>query len=262
MKPLVIYHANCWDGFCAAWIADRALCGAECLPFHYGQEPPNVKDRKVYILDFSFKREVLLKMFDDAYDFVVLDHHKTAKEDLEGLGFCTFDLQKSGARLTWDFFGAEDENIPWLVLYTEDRDLWRHSLPKSKEINAALRSHPLNFKLWDKLAEIPMEDLLIGFANEGSAILRREKQIVDDHIRNAKEIEMDGHSILAVNATVLFSEIAGKLAEGKPFGACYFDRGDGKRQWSLRSTNEGIDVSEIAKQHGGGGHRNAAGFEE
>ena len=74
---------------------------------------------------------------------------------------------------------------------------------------------------------------------------------------------MDVHKILAVNATVLFSEIAGELAKDRPFGACYFDRQDGKRQWSLRSSGEnGLDVAEIAKAHGGGGHKNAAGFEE
>jgi nanoRNase/pAp phosphatase (c-di-AMP/oligoRNAs hydrolase) len=96
----------------------------------------------------------------------------------------------------------------------------------------------------------------------GSAILRREAQIVDDHVRNAAEREMAGHKILCVNATTLFSEVAGELAKDRPFGACYFDRADGKRQWSLRSRNGGVDVSEIAKAHGGGGHRNAAGFEE
>jgi DHH family putative phosphoesterase len=95
---------------------------------------------------------------------------------------------------------------------------------------------------------------------EGSAILRREKQIIDDHIRFAREIMMDGHKILAVNATVLFSEIAGELAKDRPFGACYFDRADGKRQWSLRSRDGGVDVSEIAKSHGGGGHPCSAGF--
>jgi nanoRNase/pAp phosphatase (c-di-AMP/oligoRNAs hydrolase) len=73
---------------------------------------------------------------------------------------------------------------------------------------------------------------------------------------------MDGHKVRVVNATVLFSEIAGELAEDSPFGACYFDRHDGKRQWSLRSRDGGVDVSEIAKAHGGGGHKNAAGFEE
>ena len=73
---------------------------------------------------------------------------------------------------------------------------------------------------------------------------------------------MDGHSVLVANATVLYSDIAGELAKGRPFGAVYFDRADGKRQWSLRSTDEGVDVSEIAKVHGGGGHKNAAGYEE
>ncbi len=72
---------------------------------------------------------------------------------------------------------------------------------------------------------------------------------------------MDGHRILSVNATVLFSEIAGELAKGRPFGACYFDRQDGKRQWSLRSDDNGIDVSAIAKSHGGGGHAHASGYE-
>lgn len=38
------------------------------------------------------------------------------------------------------------------------------------------------------------------------------------------------------------------------------DRNDGKRVFSLRSTPDGIDVSEIAKARGGGGHRNAAEF--
>lgn len=73
---------------------------------------------------------------------------------------------------------------------------------------------------------------------------------------------MGGHRILAVNATVLFSDIAGKLAEDRPFGACYFEKANGRRQWALRSRDGGIDVSVIAKAYGGGGHKNASGFEE
>jgi len=61
---------------------------------------------------------------------------------------------------------------------------------------------------------------------------------------------------------VLFSYIAGELAKDRPFGTYYIDRHDGKRQWSLRSRDGGVDVSEIAKAHGGGGHKQAAGFEE
>lgn len=263
-KPLVLYHAGCWDGFCAAWIADRALGGAESVAVHYGTEPPDVIGRTVYILDFSYKRSTLLKMKEQAAGLLVLDHHKTAQEELAGLPFCTFDMDKSGGRLAWEYFHMSQDgfmsvpNAPWLVDYTEDRDLWRHKLEDSQAINAALRSYPLNFDMWDGFAKQHPTD----FTREGEAIRRREKQIVDDHVRNASEIEMDGHKILSVNATVMFSEIAGELAKGRPFGACWFQRQDGKRVWSLRSRVGGIDVSAVAKAHGGGGHKQAAGYEE
>jgi nanoRNase/pAp phosphatase (c-di-AMP/oligoRNAs hydrolase) len=83
-------------------------------------------------------------------------------------------------------------------------------------------------------------------------------------VRHAKVQQFFGYDyrVPIVNATVLFSEIAGELAQGHPFAAVYFDRPDGKRQWSLRSAPEGLDVAEIAKAHGGGGHTHAAGFEE
>jgi nanoRNase/pAp phosphatase (c-di-AMP/oligoRNAs hydrolase) len=42
------------------------------------------------------------------------------------------------------------------------------------------------------------------------------------------------------------------------FAACYWDTPEG-RVFSLRSIGD-FDVSEIAKQYGGGGHKNASGF--
>lgn len=274
MKPLVIYHANCWDGFCAAWVARKALRDIEAVPAQYGQAPPNCAARNVFMLDFSYPREVMRAVAAEADAIVVLDHHKTAEDALAGLDeqfapylTVVFDMEKSGGRLAWDWFTAmgydmptpNQPRAPWLVDYTEDRDLWRHALEGTQEINAALRSYPLDFEQWD---QFELKDPRSTFYHEGAAIRRAERQIVESHVRNAREIEMAGHAIRAVNATVLFSEIAGELAQGRPFGACYFDRQDGKRQWSLRSTAEGVDVSEIAKARGGGGHRQAAGFEE
>lgn len=276
MPPLVIYHANCWDGFCAAWLLRKEMPDAEFHPAHYGTEPPNhsvLSGRQVFIVDFSYKRAVLSQMAQVCNRIIVLDHHKTAEEELKGLECpglsITFDVTKSGGRLTWEYLCSgglsswANIRCPWLVDYTEDRDLWLHKLDWSREINAYIRSFPLSFEQWDKFDAIgPGCEKWDTWIDAGGAILRREKQIIDDHIRHARKIEMDGHKILAVNATVLFSDIAGELAKGQPFGACYFDRFDGKRQWSLRSTDDGVDVSAIAKQHGGGGHRNAAGFEE
>lgn len=280
MKPLVIYHANCSDGFCAAWLLYRDDPSSEFFPAHYGTEPPDCAGRNVVIADFSYPRATILKIMQEALSVVVLDHHKTAVLELEGIvsefvqsrscrfGEVTpivyFDMNKSGGRLTWDYLLRSrparywsNRPRPWLVDYTEDRDLWCWKLPQSREVNAAIRSYPLTFDQWSMMAENDPA----SFVSAGAAILRREKQIVADHVKQAVEATIGGHAVKVVNATVLFSEIAGELANGQPFGACYFDRADGKRQYSLRSTKDGMDVSEVAKRYGGGGHHNAAGFE-
>lgn len=260
-KTLVLYHANCWDGFCAAWAFHRADPNAEFVPVQYGDAPPDVTGRDVYVLDFSFKRDVLLAMKAAAKSLLVLDHHKTAEAELAGLDFCTFDMNKSGARLTWEFLadrGDVHPIEPWLVDYTEDRDLWLWRRPNSREINSALRTYPLDFDEWDVLyADSATLPRLI---NEGAAILRAEKAIIESHVRNAHETTIDGHRVLVVNATTLISEIAGELAKDRPFGVCWFEGDNNERVYSLRSRDGGVDVSEIAKRHGGGGHRNAAGF--
>jgi oligoribonuclease NrnB/cAMP/cGMP phosphodiesterase (DHH superfamily) len=290
MKPIVIYHANCWDGFCAAWLFHLAYPEAEFYPAHYGTEPPDVandKDRRLFLVDFCYPRDVIFRLAALRHeDMVILDHHKTARDVLRDIEIelvsnncgdaltVRFDMEKSGGRLAWEYLyenrllpdtilttnhsGYSLGVAPWLVDYTEDRDLWRHALPLSQEVNASLRSYALDFGRWDVLATRNP----ITLATEGEAILRYQRTVVADHTRNAREIELDGHKILAVNATTMFSEIAGELAEGRPFGAAWFVRSDGKRQWSLRSRADGLDVSEIARVHGGGGHVNAAGFEE
>lgn len=272
-KPVkVIYHAGCFDGFCAAWVMRKVYPDAEFIPAQYGDAPPDVKGCKVFIVDFSYKRNVMLHLIAETRgDITVLDHHKTAEVELKDLiiecyddkPMIHFDMTKSGGRLAWEFCFGEC-TVPWLVSYTEDRDLWKHELPHSKEVNAALRSYPMDFKLWDEFS--CASDTF--FVSEGRAILRQEKQIVDQHVRHAGEgvfvyaiqDDMDGTKFKIVNATVLISEIAGELAKGMPFGVCYFINENGEYVYSLRSDNDGMDVSEIAKKYGGGGHKHAAGF--
>jgi oligoribonuclease NrnB/cAMP/cGMP phosphodiesterase (DHH superfamily) len=279
MKPLVLYHAGCWDGFCAAWVARKAIGDIEAIPVNYGEPPPiDVCGRDVYILDFSYPRDVMKTIVGQSAFVCCLDHHKTAQDALAGLAdevaggkadcIIRFDMDKSGGRLAWEYFfeqrhapaQTEPMSRPWLVDYTEDRDLWRHALPGSKFVNAFIRSFPLTFECWDEFEKIrrlttSWDAMLVG----GESIVRREKQIVDSHVNFAYEMELAGHKIRAVNATVLSSEIAGELAKGQPFGACYFDQ-EKDRVWSLRSEASGVDVSAVAKQFGGGGHKNAAGF--
>ena len=266
-RTVIIYHGGgCFDGFCSAWVLSKAYTDAELVAAKHGEQPPDVARADVILADFSYKRDALRRLISFNRTVTVLDHHKTAEQELAGLDTgdgkfrAVFDMNKSGGRLAWEFTCPPNANAgaPWLVEYTEDRDLWRWALPHSREINAALRSYPMDFVEWDRLAGLDPLSLI----PEGDAILRCERQVIDQHVRHAVETEIAGHRVKAVNATTLFSEIAGELAEGMPFGACYFDRADGLRQWSLRSRDGGIDVSEVAKKFGGGGHRNAAGFEQ
>lgn len=227
--------------------------------------------RDLYILDFSYKRPVMLDLIRKARAVVCLDHHKTAAEELagdlsvivgEGLSMSLrcptiiFDMNKSGARLAWEFFFPH-RCVPLIVRMVEDRDLWRWALPNSREMNAALASLPRTFEEWDRLdGLVNPEELVL----QGAAILRYQQQLVDAHCQHAVEIEMDGHKILAVNATCLMSEIGGQLAENRPFGVTWYRRGDQRYQVSLRSSSTGVDVSEVARKYGGGGHKHAAGF--
>ena len=290
---LVIYHRSCFDGFCGAWLFHKIFPNAEYYAAQYGEVPPNVKDKVVYMVDFSYKLPIMLNIIKDAKAVTVLDHHKTAEAELgqltpkvvPELDYQTgdeslqkkirnlqikFDMNKSGAHIAWDYlwkwyapkmfsvFPLEGrDRMHWLVEYTEDHDLWVHKLPNTFEIKAALKLAPFDFSKWDEYAKWRPDDLVPA----GRNILQYQKVLVDQHVRNAREMVIAGHHVLVVNATVLFSDIAGELSKGRDFGACYFDRDDGIRQFSLRSRDEGIDVSEVAKKFGGGGHFHAAGFE-
>lgn len=273
MKTLCIYHAKCADGFGAAWVVRKAL-GADNVDFHpgkYGEPAPDVEGRDVIVVDFSYKRDALLQLAQLARSVLIIDHHKSAAEDLaeippapatfsewleaqQPLG-AVFDMQRSGAGLTWDYLIPEQSRPP-LIDHIEDRDLWRFALADTREIMAAVFSHPHEFGLWDELMETPTIDL----AWEGEAIERKHTKDVADLVPNARRLTIGGHHVPALNCPHFMASDAGHtLAQGEPFAACYSDTPKG-RVFSLRSQPEGLDVSEIAKQYSGGGHRNAAGF--
>jgi len=255
---LIIYHGKCIDGFTAAWAAWRQFGDrAEYVPALHGEAPPDVTDRKVYIVDFSYPRPVLEEMWGKASFLAVFDHHKTAQADLAGLTYCAFDMNRSGAGLTWDHI-VSSARCP-LVNYVEDRDLWRFALPFSKEVNALIGSERQDFRAWDALDERLRNDF-DGCVRTGAALLRQVERYVEEMAQQARMVDFAGHTVPIVNAPYInTSELVGKLAETAPFAVGWYQRGDGKYAYSLRSRGD-FDVSELAKTFGGGGHRNAAGF--
>lgn len=259
MKPLLcIYHGNCADGFGAAWVVRRAFPDAEFYPGVYQNAPPDVSGRSVLMVDFSYKRPVVEQMMRDANSISIIDHHKSAVDDLtdlEGLD-ATFDINHSGAMLAWMTYFS-DERAPQLLHHIEDRDLWKFDLPKTREIQAAVFSYPYDFEVWDRLMAMPVEEL----AKEGEAIERKHFKDIHELVNVVtREFVIGGHTVKVANLPYTLTSDAGHLlAQGMPFGGCYWDTPDG-RVFSLRSTDDGLDVADIAKQYGGGGHKHASGF--
>jgi len=260
----VIYHANCSDGFCAAWLMHKRYPDAEYIPMNYGVKLDLTKFENediIYFLDFSLKRPVMLELAEIVHKIIVLDHHKSAEAELIDLPEnieVTFDMEKSGAMITYDYFNIDDLEVLELVSYVQDRDLWKFELPNSKNISAYIQAVEFTFETYDYLCyQAPLAEKALM----GSAILLKIRQQVALAVKHATYFKLGNYKIKAVNSTVNFSEVAGELAEGELFGVAWFYRSDGKYQYSLRSSEKGMDVSLIAGTYGGGGHKHAAGFE-
>jgi oligoribonuclease NrnB/cAMP/cGMP phosphodiesterase (DHH superfamily) len=281
-NPLVIYHANCADGYSAAWVFRHVSNLIEVdFDFHpgvYSETPPDCTDRTVYMVDFSYKRDVVIKMCEDALSVTLIDHHKTALDDLKELDdtyieknnfFSYTSLEHSGAVLAWNYWkkhnGLEGMGeMPVLLKHIEDRDLWLFKYANTREIIAAIFSYEYTWENWDKLMSYKDSEL-DSLVREGSAIERKHFKDITELLKVTQRMGMiGGIEIPVASLPYIFSSDAGHImAEmylgGKVFAACYWDTPKG-RTFSLRSMSQGMDVSLIAKEYGGGGHKNAAGF--
>lgn len=297
-NPLVIYHGNCADGFSAAWVFWHVQ---KFIPmtfdFHagvYGEDPPDVSERDVYLVDFSYSRQVVKDMIQigGALHITVIDHHKTAMENLTGLDdeleeeahiaemelngndneerdsqlTLIFNMEQSGATMAWDYWDevwrANGLWRPVLLGHVEDRDLWRFKLPLTREIQAAVFSYEYTFENWDRLM---LETNTLVLAEGGAAIERKHHKDIAELLKVCERL-MEIGGILVPVASLPYTltsdaghDMAKRYKNGTVFAACYWDT-DTHRVFSLRSVEGGMDVSEVAKKYGGGGHKNAAGF--
>jgi len=279
--PLIIYHNNCADGFGAAWAAYKKFGadGAEYLPMNYNDQrvkledkklefPVSVAGRNVYILDFSFSPDIIDAMLIETATLTWIDHHKTAFEafnfnatepvdliDLELNWEIILDPNKSGCVLAWEHFHPNDE-VPMLLKYIEDRDLWRWQYTSTRDLATGLRSKPFSFEWFNTASEN-----LAAVVAKGEAMNELFDQQLADITKKHMVVMINGNLGRAVNCTPQFSSEAGNILakQSGTFGMTWCVNDKGEVNVSLRSIGD-YDVSAIAKTFGGGGHRNAAGL--
>lgn len=271
MKKICFYHAGCPDGFGAVWSV-RGAWGDSGRFVARGHDDrvrmAECEDALVAFVDIAPAKDELQELSRVAGQVVVLDHHVTARDrlatdttlanELEAEGHVLhFDLGHSGAVLAWQYF-RPDEEIPRLLRYVEDQDLWNWSLPDSDAVNAAIASYPREFEVWDSLSSEPIAALV----EQGKPILRANRMEVERRLEHARPVALGTRRIEAVNASTNRSQIGHQLAQralyGEAWGLVY--RVEGTEVYGTLYSIGDLDVSKVALEYGGGGHKNASGF--
>lgn len=267
-RPLCIYHANCMDGFAAAWVVNRALAGQ--VDFHKGYYQditlPELTNRDLIIVDFSYKEEAMRDICQRAKSVLVLDHHKTAQAELANIVYANtkihFDMNRSGAGMAWDYF-FPNASRPLPINMIEDRDLWRFKIIGTREFHAYLSALEMAFDIWDP---VMLETNMPVYIESGRMILQKFNKDLTDMLRQGTQMQLvHGCYVPICNLHGIYASEGGNrmLSDGDDrmhlFSVTWFDTAE-HRKFSLRSHDAGKDVSLIAAEYGGGGHRNAAGF--
>jgi hypothetical protein len=271
----VLYHRNCPDGMAAAYAAYKRMGEfATYIPLTYTDPMPEIPEGAfVFMLDFTLKRAALIELASRVSNIIILDHHRSAEADLLDLGLenvkVVFNMDKSGAQIAWAFFHPQLPE-PEVITYIADRDLWTFKLRDTDEISNAVMSYEYDFGVYESLIEGGPITVRRLYA-EGTALVRqKEKQLSDllKEVQGAWFRTGNDEAVLVpvVNAPYfLGSDLAHRLLlqhPEAPFAATYRDGGDGRRDWSIRSLDDRMDVSKVAVYNGGGGHRNASGMSE
>ncbi len=266
MTTYVLYHDDA-DGYASAMAAymvyeDRATY----ISVQYGQAFPIdnlTKSDNVFILDFSYKKEILEEVHSKVALLVVLDHHETAMQDLDHLDYAIFDMSKSGARLSWEYFHP-DISVPILVKLVEDRDLWKFDHFDTKAFDAGMRAtgQYKNIKFWK---EVLLSTSLYGsIVTEGRVLVKNLDGRVNSFVKNPdkyKLVSIGEHIVAVYNTTTDISELGNVFNQHLDidYSISYFFTNKGELVLSYRGKQDGPHVGELCKALGGGGHAAAAG---
>ncbi len=259
------------DGSAAAWVAYQKF-GKEAeyiaasdrvnLPT-YVTTHTDIGNVEVYIVDFCYPKEVLLDLQSKCKKLVVLDHHESAKVDIESVDNHVYGVEKSGCMLAWEYFFPET-TAPLAVQYVSDSDTWTHAMPDYKYVDAYIyksEQNTDNIKYFDSIvSELNDKSRFENIKSIGKYLHEAHMNMCKNYADKAELVNFAGYEVYAVNAAAECRSETGHILAEKTgtFSMCYYYI-DGKLKVSLRSV-KAFDCSLIAKEYGGGGHKNAASF--
>lgn len=276
MTKIVIFHRDN-DGYAAASVAySKFGDSAEYIHVQYGEDPPSrltslTSEDEVYILDFSYSREICEEINLRCGKLVILDHHETAEEELKGLDYAIFDQEHSGNVLAYKYF-HKNKILTTFHKLIQDYDLWQFNYgDETRALNLGLDSiYPDKKDTKGFLsAMVKLNDPSnLEKVLEVGRILRKKQISEINKVKYSKDgyklVEFHGIRFAMYNTGHNINELAEAFYNDLEVDAdatlSYFVNNN-KVVFNMRSSKaSGIAVNKIAKAMGGGGHKNAAGF--
>ena len=283
METLIIYHRD-MDGLASALIARKRYPNAGLISVQYGEDIIDrdtiiyYKGKRLVLVDFSFNRTVMDHLLEEVAEFIWIDHHKTAKEALPELWeeaniLGIRDMNHAACELTWAYFNPTEET-PYGIELIGDRDTWTF---KYKEDTKYFHEYLRQYDIETDITAIDME--IFEDANNINECID-EGKILYDHmlsevsriykkgtVSNKEYINSNHYNTFICHSNSYISELANYALgqAGCDIAEIRQRIYDVKKGWmtivSLRSKANGVvDVSEIARDHDGGGHFHAAGY--
>lgn len=271
---VVYYHKNCTDGAMAAAVALLYATTQgkkiEVRPFGYSDHEaaslPDMLNESVLFIDVALTKAKLAVIKTKCKRLIVLDHHISAMDELNGTLGCFFETNKSGCVMAWEYF-LPTCPIPEMLLYIQQRDLWAMS-ETAKAFTAYFYSLPVDpFDYAAFLTQSPylVSAWLDNCIEQGKRKLIRQDEAIDRYLSQAKVARCKPFpqfrvSIVQCNDGSIVSALGAKLSE--PTGIAVIWSKDAqlnKYKASLRSTHPAESLP-LAKLFGGGGHVHASSF--
>lgn len=267
------YHSADLDGHCSGAILKMKYPECELVGINYGDDFPwhsIGQGEMIFMVDFSLQPFSRMVRLDNISQLVWIDHHKSAISDAKKAGW-KIDATKlregiGACQIVWENIFIEPTTVPTFIKLLAEYDVWNHSDPRTLSFQYGMRQFkdtwPGNQDFWHSLFDVEEVQRITEI---GGIIIKYQDSENEKYCRaRSFEVEIDGLKCIAVNKGLTNSKVFDSVWDPEKYDAmatfCLMSPDKG---WtiSLYSDKPGIDVSKIAKNRGGGGHYNAAGFQ-
>ena len=285
IKRLGIYHSKDTDGHFSGAVLKYKYPDIELRGWDYKDEVPSFETMdgfdEIILIDVTFPFDILQELGTKT-KLTVIDHHVSFKKQVDNhlqvghdvvtddLKYITFeyiyDEKLSACELGFKYYFGY---IPPIIELVGKYDTWRANGTSEWETVVL----PMKYYLYGKVNK-PDDvknywfdkysgDTVDSMLEIGESIMEYERKM-DESKTNSYAFEREAYGLkaLCINTNFMSSEtMIAKFDSSKHDIMIGFAYNGNNWGISLRSIEGGADVSQIARERGGGGHSQSAGFQ-